>query len=118
TWSESGAGALSLAGPSHTNRSTQADGGVRFSRIVGRVRPFVDARYRAQLGARNVTSTNALTDSVSGVFTVEGTELAPHNVSGEGGVTFFTNRFDFSLIYQLQASPSPHRQTFHFGVGF
>jgi uncharacterized protein YhjY with autotransporter beta-barrel domain len=116
--SETGAGSLSLTGPTQSNDSVQADAGLRFGRAVGRLRPFIDGLYRRELTAGHVHTILALTDRPAGLFQVDGLDLALDSFNGQAGLTFFTDHFGFSMTYELQQSRSQTRQSLHFGVGF
>ena len=117
-WAETGASALSLTGSSGTNRSTQADAGVRASFGAGRIRPFFEGVYRHELSSRRTTSLNALAGEETGVFAVEGADFAAGSLLGKGGLYWFMSRFALTVVYELKDSSTQHQHSLQLGVGF
>jgi outer membrane autotransporter protein len=113
-FTETGAGALSFSAPDQSIRSTQADAGLHFSRLRGRVRPSASASYRRELGDGTTPLTLQLGPDASGRFIIGGTPFATDRALGTIGVSM--DMFWFS--YGIDASSGQTRHTAKFGVSF
>ncbi len=117
-WNETGADSLSLAAAAQTNNSVQGDVGVRTSRAIGRVRPFLEGMYRRELSFGVLKTTIALTDQPGGLFEVDGIGLTVDKFVGQAGALFLTNHAGLSLLYELHHAGAQTRHGLQFGVGF
>ena len=117
-WEETGADALSLSGSAQTITSVQAEGGVRLTRAVGKVRPFGAGRYRRELTSGLTTTAIQIGDRPEGAYEVDGLLLPRDEIAGEGGVMFLTSRVGFSLSYAFHRSQRQTRHNLQIGVGF
>jgi fibronectin-binding autotransporter adhesin len=117
-WTESGADSLSLTGPETTVNSTQAGVGIRFSRVIGGVRPFVSGFYRHELTDGFNSTMAQIGPDPRGLYRVDGIALARNVTIGQGGLTFIHNSFGLSLIYQINVSSPQIWQSLQLGIGF
>jgi len=117
-WAEGGAGALSLSGESHSVLSVQGDAGLRISRTVGRVLPFVSGAYRRELASRHTDLRLQIGTDASGAFDVEGLELSRDKIMGQTGVTFVPKKAGLSVYYEIQGSRGQVWQSLQLGVRF
>src|SRR5579871_4781193 len=117
-WSESDAGALSLAAPAQATASAQADGGIRIARATGSVSPFGVFTYRRELTDGATTTAVQLTTNAAGEFTVDGLPFARDTVLVGGGVRMPLGRGDLSVTYQLRHADGQTRHTASVGIGF
>jgi uncharacterized protein YhjY with autotransporter beta-barrel domain len=117
-WNETGADSLSLGAAAQTNNSVQGDIGLRTSRAIGRVRPFLEGMYRRELSSGVLKTTIALTDQPGGLFDAEGIALTADKFVGQVGTLFLTNHVGLSVHYELHYAGAQTRHGLQFGVGF
>jgi uncharacterized protein YhjY with autotransporter beta-barrel domain len=117
-WNETGADSLSLGAVAQTNSSVQGDIGLRTSRAIGRVRPFLEGMYRRELSSDVPKTTIALTDQPGGRFDVEGIALTADKFVGQVGTLFLTNHVGLSVHYEWHYAGTQTRHGLQFGVGF
>ena len=118
TWEEDGAGALSLAARSQANHSVQGDGGMRFSRGLGRFRPYVGGMYRRDVSAGRTAATLQLGEGAGGLFQVDGLALAKDVGVAQAGVILLRNSFSVLLGYEARRARQQTRHMLHLAVGF
>jgi autotransporter-associated beta strand protein len=117
-WRESGADALSLRADGQATYSTQADGGLRFTRAAGRVRPYIGGMYRRELASGRTTSTVQIGDTSGGLFGVDGLLLARDIEAAQTGFIVYRDRFTLTFGYDARRARRQLRQTLQFAVGF
>jgi uncharacterized protein with beta-barrel porin domain len=117
-WSETGAGSLSLVGPSQTERSAQGDVGLRAERGFGDTRPFFAGTYRRELSSKRLTTAVMLGAEGAGLYAVEGPDLPADTLVVQAGFTHLEKRLTISLLYELQAANHETLHSLQLGIAF
>jgi uncharacterized protein with beta-barrel porin domain len=117
-WAEAGAESLSLSAPAQAIDSLQADVGVRFSRALGRFRPYAGASARRELTDGGTAVTLSLAPGADGLFAVSGLKLPEGLASAQAGVMYQADKFSVSVMYEARHARQQTRHTIQLAIGF
>jgi outer membrane autotransporter protein len=117
SWTETGAGALSLGADAQSVAMTSIDAGLDVIR-AGRLRPFTRVEYRRQLSGLRPGAVVRFAETPSS-FVVDGLAFAGHDGAATVGLAWRVGRnVDLSAAYDLRASEGQVRHAVRAGVGF
>ena len=117
-YTETGADALSLSAPARSINSLQADMGVRVTRAIGSLRPYLGGVVRRELTSGRTSVGLNLANDPNGSFEVDGLKLTKHSTIGQAGLLFQTRGVGLSLMYEARGNSEQVRQTIQLGIDF
>ena len=117
-WTETGADALSLSAPARSINSLQGDMGVRVSRALGSLRPYLGGVVRRELTSGRTAAGLNFANDPNGAFEVDGLRLSKHSTIGQAGLLFRTGGVGLSLMYEARRTLDQIRQTVQLGIDF
>ena len=102
SWTENGAGSLSLSAPGLAAESAQGDFGVRAARALGRFQPNASVGYRRELTGDRAAVMVQLSDHSGGSFVVDGAGFTRNSVTTRAGLMVPTGDLGLSVLYEAR----------------
>ena len=117
-YTETGADSLSLSAPARSINSLQADTGVRVSRALGSLRPYLGGVVRRELTSGRTAAGLNFANDPNGSFEVDGLRLSKHSTIGQAGLLFRTGGVGLSGCMRRAGLRDQVRQTVQLGIDF
>ena len=117
SWTESGAGDLSVSGPAQALASKEMDLGLLLIRTTGRFQPHASGMYRRGLGDRSTRTSLNLSGADAGRFAVDGLPLARETFVGRAGMVLRTRSINASVTYEMQRGSFQRQHLIQISLG-
>jgi fibronectin-binding autotransporter adhesin len=117
-YTETGADALSLSASARSVSSLQADMGMRVSRALGSLRPYIGGTMRRELASGQTTAALRFANDPDGFFHAEGLRLSKGSAIGQAGLLFRAGGIGLSMMYEARRTSGQFRQTLQLGFDF